>query len=42
MIIEFLPQAKSETILGTGQYPYLTHPHRLAKVVANFLEADAQ
>lgn len=40
-LAEKLPQVKHETILGTGQYPYLTHPHRLAKVVATFLEADS-
>lgn len=36
-----LPNAKIETILGTGQYPQLTHPHRLAKVLRQFLDADA-
>jgi hypothetical protein len=36
-----LPNATNETILGTGQYPYLTHPHRLAKILRQFLDSDA-
>lgn len=33
-----VPHARMETILNTGQYPYLTHPHRLAKVIRQFFE----
>lgn len=32
-----LPQARSEWLHTTGRMPHLTHPHRVAKVVANFL-----
>ncbi len=32
-----LPQAHSEWLHTTGQLPYLTHPHRLAKLVKSFL-----
>jgi pimeloyl-ACP methyl ester carboxylesterase len=32
-----LPHAKSEWLHTTGQLPYLTHPHRLAKLVKSFL-----
>ena len=32
-----LPTATTEVILTTGQYPYLTHPHRLVKVLREFL-----
>lgn len=31
-----LPDATTETLLGTGQYPFLTHPHRLAKILRAF------
>lgn len=30
----------TETLLGTGQYPYLTHPHRLAKVLRGFFALE--
>lgn len=33
-----LPDAKEEFMHTTGQFPYLTHPHRLAKVIRGFLE----
>lgn len=32
-----LPNARTEWMHGTGHFPYLTHPHRLAKVVRTFL-----
>jgi pimeloyl-ACP methyl ester carboxylesterase len=32
-----LPHAQSEWLHTTGQLPYLTHPHRLAKLVRSFL-----
>jgi pimeloyl-ACP methyl ester carboxylesterase len=32
-----LPHAQSEWLHTTGQLPYLTHPHRLAKLVKSFL-----
>jgi pimeloyl-ACP methyl ester carboxylesterase len=35
-----LPRATEETLLGTGQYPYLTHPHRLAKIIRQFLSRE--
>lgn len=35
-----LPHASTEVLLTTGQYPYLTHPHRLAKVIRQFLAKD--
>ncbi len=35
-----LPSATTETVLGTGQYPYLTHPHRLAKTLRQFLDSE--
>ncbi len=33
-----LPNATEEFIDNTGQFPWLTHPHRLAKVIREFLE----
>lgn len=35
-----LPGASTKTLLMTGQYPYLTHPHRLAKMITYFLEGE--
>ncbi|MGQ0637375.1 MAG: alpha/beta fold hydrolase [Planctomycetaceae bacterium] len=32
-LAELLPSATTDSLLGTGQYPYLTHPHRLAKII---------
>jgi pimeloyl-ACP methyl ester carboxylesterase len=32
-----LPRARSEWLHTTGRIPHLTHPHRVAKVVAGFL-----
>ncbi len=32
-----LPHARGETLSMTGHYPYLTHPHRLVKIIKNFL-----
>jgi pimeloyl-ACP methyl ester carboxylesterase len=32
-----LPHAKIEWLSDTGHFPYLTHPHRLAKVIHGFL-----
>jgi len=32
-----LPHVRSEVMPTTGQLPYLTHPHRLAKLVRSFL-----
>jgi len=34
-----LPNAKVEWMNDTGHFPYLTHPHRLAKVIDGFLSA---
>lgn len=39
-LVAALPHASTETLLGTGQYPYLTHPHRLAKIIRPFLTAE--
>lgn len=36
-----LPQPRSEWMHSAGQYPYLTHPHRLVKVIREFLMAPA-
>jgi pimeloyl-ACP methyl ester carboxylesterase len=36
-----LPQAHSEWLHTTGQVPHLTHPHRLVKLVKEFLNATA-
>lgn len=36
-----LPHAKSEFMLTSGHLPYLTHPHRIAKLVRAFLEDPA-
>lgn len=33
-----LPESRREPMLSTGQYPCLTHPHRVAKLVRSFLE----
>lgn len=33
-----LPHATTEPLLLAGQYPYLTHPHRLAKIIRQFLD----
>lgn len=38
-LVAWLPCATTETLLTTGQYPYLTHPHRLAKVLREFFLA---
>lgn len=32
-----LPRAQSEAMPLAGQYPYLTHPHRLVKIIRSFL-----
>ncbi|MFN0054215.1 MAG: alpha/beta fold hydrolase [Planctomycetales bacterium] len=37
---ERLANATTESLVGAGQYPYLTHPHRVAKIVREFLQAD--
>jgi pimeloyl-ACP methyl ester carboxylesterase len=34
-----LPNARVEWMSDTGHFPYLTHPHRLAKVIDGFLKA---
>ena len=34
-----LPQAREEAMHTTGMYPYLTHPHRVAKLLRTFLES---
>ncbi|WP_437206352.1 alpha/beta fold hydrolase [Planctomicrobium sp. SH664] len=36
-----LPQARSEEMFTSGHYPYLTHPHRLVKIVRNFLTSPS-
>jgi pimeloyl-ACP methyl ester carboxylesterase len=36
-----LPHATTELLPLAGQYPYLTHPHRLAKIVRQFLEPES-
>ncbi|HVV99547.1 MAG TPA: alpha/beta hydrolase [Planctomycetaceae bacterium] len=36
-----LPHARLEVLHTTGHIPYLTHPHRLRKVVEEFLQAAA-
>ncbi|MGH7200709.1 MAG: alpha/beta fold hydrolase, partial [Planctomycetaceae bacterium] len=36
-----LPDARSETLTGCGQLPFLTHPHRLAKSIREFLQPAA-
>ena len=35
-----LPHAAVESMNDTGQIPFLTHPHRLAKVVHGFFDVD--
>lgn len=35
-----LPPARSEWLHGTGHLPYLTHPHRLAKLIRGFLSDE--
>lgn len=37
---EGLPQAKTEHLHTTGHMPYLTHPHRVAKLVRSFLARE--
>lgn len=37
-LIEALPAAQSDWMYTTGHYPYLTHPHRLVKVLREFFE----
>ena len=32
-----MPNASSESLHSTGRVPYLTHPHRLAKIIRSFL-----
>ena len=32
-----LPHARTETLVGCGHIPYLTHPHRIAKLIRSFL-----
>jgi 3-oxoadipate enol-lactonase len=39
VLADSLPHATVESMNDTGQIPFLTHPHRLAKVVHAFLEA---
>ena len=38
---ESLPHATIETMNDSGQAPFLTHPHRLAKIVHAFLDVTA-
>lgn len=33
-----LPHSQKELLLLSGQHPYLTHPHRVAKLVRDFLD----
>jgi pimeloyl-ACP methyl ester carboxylesterase len=37
MLAEALPDAKIEWLHETGLFPYLTHPHRLAKLIRRFV-----
>ena len=37
-LAEGLAGSRREHLNGTGQFPFLTHPHRLAKVIRSFLE----
>lgn len=37
-----LPHARTESLHTTGHLPYLTHPHRLAKVIREFLMGNDQ
>lgn len=36
-----LPHSQVESMNDTGQFPYLTHPHRLAKVIDAFIDGDS-
>ncbi len=38
---EQLPDARHEEIPNSGHVPYVTHPHRLAKLIRRFLITDA-
>lgn len=38
---EKLPQSRSERIENTGQVPFLTHPHRLVKLVGPFFRDES-
>jgi len=39
-LAEGLAGSRREFLNGTGQFPFLTHPHRLAKVIRGFLELE--
>jgi pimeloyl-ACP methyl ester carboxylesterase len=41
VLTDRLPNARSEQMLSTGHLPYLTHPHRLVKLLRPFLLEDA-
>ena len=41
VLADRLPNARSEQMLSTGHLPYLTHPHRLVKLLRSFLLEDA-
>jgi pimeloyl-ACP methyl ester carboxylesterase len=41
-LVDGLSHATVETMNDTGQLPYLTHPHRLAKVVHAYLTTDRE
>lgn len=36
-----IPNARTEQLLGCGHLPYLTHPHRLVKLIRPFLLGEA-
>lgn len=40
MLASTLPNARAEEISNTGHVPFVTHPHRLAKLVRQFLHPE--
>jgi pimeloyl-ACP methyl ester carboxylesterase len=40
VLAEKLPNARAEEISNTGHVPFVTHPHRLAKLVRQFLHPE--
>ena len=40
VLAEQLPNARAEEISNTGHVPFVTHPHRLAKLVRQFLHPE--
>jgi pimeloyl-ACP methyl ester carboxylesterase len=41
VLAERLPNANAEALPGSGHLPYLTHPHRLVKLIRSFLPGNA-